>query len=52
MPFAVSTSAPSIVATRSSVTKSPVFAGRSTVMSVPKRLRRRSSSSPTSSSPT
>ena len=52
MPLAVSTSVSSMTATRSRVTKSPVLAGRSTVMSVPKRLRRRSSSSATSSSPT
>ena len=41
----MSTSWPSIVATRSSCAKSPVLAGRSTVMSVPKRaLQVRSSS--------
>ena len=45
MPLAVSISVSSMMATRSRSTKSPVVAGRSTVMSVPKRLRRRSSSS-------
>ena len=50
--LAVSTSLPSISATRSSWAKSPAFAGRSTVMRVPKRLSSSCNSVSTSSSVT
>ena len=52
MLFAVSTTVSPIFASRSIWAKSPFLAGRSTVTSVPKRLRRASSSSLMSSAET